>query len=80
MQDTDRLLKQFYGELLLVDRHAQLTAETYVSCIQEFLTYLQEVPLAVEQVNAQALVYYLVWRKSQGCTELTIAFEPLEIF
>ncbi|MBQ5491071.1 MAG: tyrosine recombinase [Treponema sp.] len=73
MQDTDRLLKQFYGELLLVDRHAELTAQTYVSCIQEFLTWLHEVPLAVEQVETQALVYYLLWRKSQGCTELTIA-------
>ena len=41
------LLQEFYSELLFVENHGKLTAETYLICVQEFLDYLEknETPL-----------------------------------
>ena len=72
MKERQKLLKQFYADMLLVDRHSELTAQTYLFSTEEFLSYLEEKNFSLEQVNAQVLVYYLAQRRTT-CAELTIA-------
>ena len=71
--ETKRLLQEFYNDLSLVARRAELTADTYVRCIETFFRYLDEKGLSIHAVETKQLLYYLVWRNTSGCTELTIA-------
>ena len=67
------ILNQFYNELILVDRHATLTAETYKSSCECFLNFLEEKKIPLEEVKSQVLFYFLVERKTKGASELTLA-------
>ena len=67
------LLDQFYTDLLLVRRDAQQTALTYKISAEEFLNWLVIERIKLKDVSVQNLLYYLIKRQSDGCSELTIA-------
>ena len=67
------LLNQFYTDLLLVKRDSEQTAITYKISAEEFLTWLASEKIKLKEVSVQNLLYYLIKRKENGCSELTIA-------
>jgi len=69
----EALLEQFYADLLLVKRDSQKTAETYKISAEEFLNWLVTERIKLRDVTAQNLTYYLLKRKTDGCSEITIA-------
>lgn len=69
----DSLLEQFYADLIMVKRDSQKTAETYKISAQEFLNWLVTERIKLRSVNAQSLMYYLLKRKTDGCSEITVA-------
>lgn len=68
-----QLLDGFYSDLILVQRKAELTAQTYIFSAEEFMLYLETQSKELQSVTVQDLLYYLVWRKTNGCAELTVA-------
>lgn len=72
-QNSLKLLQGFYSDLILVERLAELSARTYEFSIEEFLFYLEQQKLEISQLKLQDLLYYLVWRKTNGVSELTVA-------
>ena len=67
------LLNQFYTDLILVKRDSQQTAITYKISAEEFLNWLVSQRIKLKDVSVQNLLYYLIKRKEDGCSELTIA-------
>ncbi len=67
------LLQSFYSDLLLVERHSELTAQTYSFSCEIFLEWLSEQKLCLETLETQNIMYFLVWRHTQGSSELTIS-------
>ncbi len=67
------LLNQFYSDLILVKRDSEQTALTYKISAEEFLNWLASEHTKLRDVSAQTLMYYLVKRQTDGCSELTIA-------
>lgn len=66
-------LNQFYSDLLLVRRDQELTAQTYRISSQEFLLWLENEHIKLKDVSVQNLTFYLLKRKTEGTSELTIA-------
>ena len=73
MESSVRILNDFYSDLILVERHALLTAQTYQGCTKEFLDYLEEHNICLEKVSTQTMLYYLAYRKTSGLNELSLA-------
>ena len=69
----DIFLNQFYTDLLLVKRDSKQTAITYKISAEEFLDWLAVERIKLKDVSVQNLLYYLIKRQSDGCSELTIA-------
>ena len=69
----DFLLEQFYSDLILVRRSSVQTAETYRISSEEFLNWLVSERIKLRDVTAQNLIYYFRMRKTNDCSELTIA-------
>jgi integrase/recombinase XerD len=67
------ILSRFYTDCMLVERRSEKTAETYRLTAGEFLDWCVEKQVKLGAVNVQQLLYYIVWRKTHGCTELTLA-------
>lgn len=67
------LLNQFYTDLLLVKRDSEQTAITYKISAEEFLKWLVTEHIKLKDVSVQNLLYYIIKRKEDGCSELTIA-------
>lgn len=67
------LLELFYADLLLVKRDSEQTAITYKISAQEFLNWLVTERIKLRDVTSQNLMYYLVKRKSEGTSEVTLA-------
>ena len=67
------LLNQFYTDLLLVKRDSEQTAITYKISAEEFLNWLVAERIKLKDVSVQNLLYYIIKRKEDGCSELTIA-------
>lgn len=67
------LLNQFYTDLLLVKRDSEQTAITYKISAEEFLNWLVTEHIKLKDVSVQNLLYYIIKRKEDGCSELTIA-------
>ena len=67
------LLNQFYTDLLLVKRDSEQTAITYKISAEEFLNWLVTERIKLKDVSVQNLLYYIIKRKEDGCSELTIA-------
>ncbi|MGN0730131.1 tyrosine recombinase [Treponema sp.] len=80
--DMQGLLQEFYSELLFVENHGKLTAETYLICVNEFLAYLEKEKIPLEEVTVKTLLYYAASRKLTGIKEITVAkdFSALRIF
>ncbi len=70
---VEMLLEQFYTDLILVKRAAQKTAITYKISAEEFLHWLVAQQIKLRDVTAINIIYFLTERKTQGCSELTIA-------
>ena len=70
---VELLLQQFYTDLRTVERLSENTAGTYCESIRLFLRKLQADKIKLKEVSVQNLVFYLAWRKSQGCDERTLA-------
>ena len=66
-------LNQFYTDLLLVKRDSKQTAITYKISAEEFLDWLTVEKIKLKDVSVQNLLYYLIKRQTDGCSELTIA-------
>ncbi len=73
MMTPDEALKKFYANLIMVDGRSELTAQTYKTAAKEFLGYLERQSISLEKVTVKDLLYYLAARKTQGCSELTLA-------
>lgn len=71
-RDSDVLI-QFYADLLLVLRHSELTAETYVLSCVELSRWLEAEGILLEHVGIEDLMMFLVTRRTIGCSELTLA-------
>lgn len=69
----EEFLNQFYSDLVLVRRDLELTAQTYKISVQEFLLWLEKEHIKLREVTVQNLTFYLVKRKTDGVSELTIA-------
>jgi len=67
------ILSRFYADLILVERRSPETAETYRLSVGGFLHWCEKEHLKLYSVTVQNLFYFLVWRKTGGTTELTIA-------
>ena len=67
------LLDQFYADIILVNRMSEMTAQTYRISAQEFLEWLVQQKIKLRDVTAQNLMYFLMQRKTDGNSELTIA-------
>ncbi len=71
MQDC--LLQEFYSDLILVGKHGKLTAETYLISVEEFLNYIEQQKIKLEDVKTQTILYFASYRKTNGTQEITIA-------
>ncbi|MCQ2599785.1 MAG: tyrosine recombinase [Treponema sp.] len=69
----DAFLDQFYADLLMAERNRQLTAMTYRISAEIFLLWCQDRHIKLSQVTSKDLIYYSVWRKTQGISEITLA-------
>ena len=67
------LLEQFYSDLIMVKRDSEKTADTYKISAEEFLKWLVSERIKLRAVNVQNLMYYLLKRKTDGCSEITLA-------
>ena len=67
------LLNQFYTDLILVKRDSEQTAITYKISAEEFLNWLVGERIKLKDVSVQNLLYYIIKRKENGASELTIA-------
>lgn len=70
---SDEALKRFYANLIMVDGRSELTAQTYRTAAKEFLGYLKRQNIDLRKVTVKDLLYYLSSRKTDGCSELTLA-------
>lgn len=70
---SDEALKKFYANLIMVDGRSELTAQTYKTAANEFLGYLKRQNIDLQKVTVKDLLYYLSGRKTDGCSELTLA-------
>ena len=69
----EELLNHFYSDLILVKRDSEQTALTYKISCGEFLNWLVEQRIKLRDVTIQNLMYFLVKRKTDGASELTIS-------
>ena len=70
---VEDFLNQFYSDLILVKRDQELTAQTYRISAQEFLNWLENQKIKLKEVTTQTLSFYLISRKENGASEITIA-------
>jgi len=71
--ENNSLLNEFYTDLILVERHAQLTAETYFLSCQEFIRWAEEKKYPIKEFDVKKLFFFLVSRREKSCSELTVA-------
>ena len=67
------ILSRFYTDLILVERRSEKTAETYRFSVNEFLGWCVKKQKKLRDITVQDLMYYLVWRRTEGNSELTAA-------
>lgn len=67
------LLSGFYTDLITVERRSELTAQTYSDSAESFLNWLVKEKIKLSSVTSQNLIYFLLWRRTEGIDELTIA-------
>ncbi|MCQ2573807.1 MAG: tyrosine recombinase [Treponema sp.] len=67
------LLEQFYTDLLLVKRDSDETAATYKESASLFFNWLMEKQIKLKDVTVQDLMYFLMQRRNDGASEMTLA-------
>ena len=67
------LLDQFYSDLILVKRDSKETAITYRLSSEAFLSWLAAEHIKLRDVSVQNLIFFLMKRKVDGRSELTLA-------
>ena len=67
------LLDQFYSDLILVKRDSKETAITYRLSAEAFLSWLAAEHIKLRDVSVQNLIFFLMKRKVDGRSELTLA-------
>lgn len=60
---------------MLVERLSKNTAETYKISIEIFLNWCSAEKIKLSDITIQNLMYYLIWRKTNNCSSLTISKE-----
>ncbi|WP_318661672.1 tyrosine recombinase [Treponema sp.] len=71
--EIEEFLDQFYSDLLMAERDRPLTALTYRTSCEQFLLWCQNQKKKLAQITVRDLIYYSVWRKTQGISEITLA-------
>ena len=71
--ESENLLREFYNEIIFVENHSPITAETYLFSVEEFVSYLEGESIPLESADSQTVLYYSAWRKTKGLSELTVA-------
>lgn len=66
-------LSRFSDDLLLVERKSAETAETYRLSVSELLSWCVVQRIKIASVGERELTYFIVWRRTQGKSERTIA-------
>lgn len=69
----ESLSKDFYADLISVGRLSQKTADAYSNSAFMFLRWLQDEKKKLSGVDTNTLIYYLIWRHTNGIDELTVA-------
>ena len=69
----ETLLAQFYTELVTVERLAELSARTYEESVKLFLHWCVTEQIELGGITTQQLLYFIVWRRQNGCDDLTVA-------
>lgn len=69
------LLQSFYTYLLTVERLSENTSKTYLEVVKIFLNWLSSEKIKISTVTIQNMIYYIVWRSTNGCSSMTIAKE-----
>jgi integrase/recombinase XerD len=67
------LLEQFYTDLLMVKRLSEQSAQTYKYSAESFLTWLEKEQIKLKTVSSKDLMFFLLYKKSQDSSELTIS-------
>ena len=67
------LLEQFYSDLILVKRDSEETDMTYKLSSEGFLNWLVSEHIKLKDVTVQNLMFFLMKRKVDGSSELTLA-------
>lgn len=65
-QSQRNLLDSFYSELISVSGKSDLTANTYILSISEFLFWCSKSKKDLSSLEIKDLLYYLAWRKTDG--------------
>ena len=73
MVEVEKLLKEYYSELILIDGMSELTAQTYCISVREFLEFLEFRKLPLEAVDLQTLYSFVIYRREHKVDEVTIA-------
>jgi integrase/recombinase XerD len=68
-----QILSSFYTDLLLTERKAKLTAETYRRCMGLFLAWCERRAMSLQDVKVQDLFYYMAGRHGENRTGNTRA-------
>lgn len=66
-------LNKFRADLILVQRDAKLTVETYCGTIEKFLFWLSDNKIKLKDVKVPNLLYFISWRSTNDCSALTVA-------
>ncbi|MBO4405070.1 MAG: tyrosine-type recombinase/integrase [Treponema sp.] len=69
----DSIAEEFYSDLLLAERKSQLSAETYVFSVKEFLKWLSEKNIPLENAGTQEALYFSAKRRVDNKSCVTVA-------
>lgn len=67
------ILGEFYDELIFIEHRGELTAQTYLSSVKEFLLFLERGSVPLETAGLRDLARYELFRKEAGIDSATIA-------
>ncbi|MBP3366839.1 MAG: tyrosine recombinase [Treponema sp.] len=67
------ILGEFYDELIFIEHRGELTAQTYLSSVKEFLLFLERGSVLLETAGLRDLARYELFRKEAGIDSATIA-------
>lgn len=70
---AESILRAFYDELIFIEHRGELTAQTYMCSVKEFLLYLEREAVPLESADLRVLMQYELFRKEQGTDSATIA-------